>query len=102
MQATMHASRATDAWRHARRRRTTGAIVGTASDAAAAAGGLVIANAALSLGIGLPTGATGLTLGVSILLAGLAGVKGRTKRDARTAELTLITTRTSNEERRAA
>jgi len=111
MQATMHAHRANEAWRQTRRRRTTGAIVGTASDAATAAGGLVIANAALSLGIGLPSGIAGLALGASILAMGLAGFTGvgrlaglkglgRAPRPARS--LTVFTTTLAREERSAA
>ena len=54
-----------------RRRQATGAIE-RAADAALAAGGALIANAVLPLGFGLPSGRAGLSMGASLLCAGLA------------------------------
>lgn len=68
---THSAEFAAQAWRERQRRRTAAAALDRVADAALAAGGAVVANAALSLQLGLPSGGTGLTFGAALLVAGI-------------------------------
>lgn len=60
------------AYRSTRRRRAARATADTAADAAMASGGLAIANVALNLKLGLPSGASGLVMGAALLAIGAA------------------------------
>ncbi|HEX9713371.1 MAG TPA: hypothetical protein VGB52_12590 [Actinomycetota bacterium] len=60
------------AWQHGARRRRIAGAAERAADAALAAGGIVLANAATPLGLGLPSGRPGTALGMSLLGAGFA------------------------------
>jgi len=82
----MRSERATYAARAYRRghaRRTALGAMERAADGVLAAGGLLIANASMSLGLGLPDGTVGTTLGMSLLGAGIAWMSRH--RRARTA-----------------
>ena len=57
-----------------RRRRSVCGVLERAADALLAAGGLLLANAALPLGLGLPVGRLGLSLGAAMVCAGLAWI----------------------------
>ncbi len=68
-----------------RRRGAIGALERMA-DAALAAGGAIVVNAVVGLGLGLPAGRAGLSLGASLVCAGLAWItrhRGRTTRPQR-------------------
>ena len=69
---TTRAAAADSAFRAGRRRRATRSAIDTAVDGLIASGGLVFANATFGLGVGLPEGAGGSTLGATLLLAGIA------------------------------
>lgn len=60
------------AWEHGTRRRRIAGLSDRAADAALAAGGIVFANAAMPLELGLPAGRPGMALGMSLLGAGFA------------------------------
>ena len=68
---THSAEFAAQAWRERQRRRTAAAALDRVADAALAAGGAVVANNALSLQLGLPSGGTGFAFGVALLVAGI-------------------------------
>jgi hypothetical protein len=69
------------AWEEGTRRRRREGSLERAADAVLAAGGLFAINATTSLGLGLPTGRAGFTIGASLVTAGFAWmVRGRTRR----------------------
>src|SRR5688572_13291635 len=69
---TRNAEQAIVSWNQGQRRRATAASVERFADGVAATGGLILTNAALSLGIGMPAGRAGVGLGASLLAAGIA------------------------------
>ena len=69
---TTKAAYAGEAFRIGRRRRAARSIVESAADGAIAGGGLLLANAASQMGLGLPEGALGLSLGTGLLSLGIA------------------------------
>lgn len=69
---TTTAAAAGSAFKAGRRRRLARSSMDTAVDGLIASGGLMLANAAFGLGVGLPEGAGGSSLGASLLLAGIA------------------------------
>lgn len=72
MTPTHTARHAAATWEHGHRRRLLAATIERTADAAIAAGGLLVANGALPLDLGLPAGATGISLGAGLVCAGLA------------------------------
>ena len=82
LNAEQRISAATVAWHEgARRRRRTGIVEG-AADALLAGGGLVMANATMSLELGLPAGRAGLSLGIGLASAGAAWIMRHRARKA--------------------
>jgi hypothetical protein len=71
---TRNAEHAIATWQQARRRRTAGSAIERVADGLTASGGIVLANAALSLGLGLPAGRLGAALGGSLLAGGLTWI----------------------------
>jgi hypothetical protein len=69
---TTIASSADQAFRAGRRRRAARGAVENGVDGLLASGGMLMANAMLELGMGLPEGAAGVSLGASFLVAGFA------------------------------
>lgn len=69
--ATDPRERAVTSYLEVRRRRRTRGLIDTAADAAMAGGGLLLANAAMHLGMGLPEGRNGLALGGMFLASGI-------------------------------
>lgn len=63
--------RAVEVFNTTRRRRRVRATYDTIADAALATGGLVLANATMGFGMGLPEGRNGIALGGSLVAAGL-------------------------------
>jgi hypothetical protein len=74
---TRSAAHATEAFRSGRRRRAVRSGLEQGVDGMMAAGGLLIANTALGMGLGLPEGAAGLSLGTGLVCAGLAWITRR-------------------------
>jgi hypothetical protein len=72
MTPTRTARHAAATWQQGHRRRLLAASAERTADAAIAAGGLLVANGTLSLQLGLPAGATGISLGAGLVCAGLA------------------------------
>lgn len=66
------AERAMSAWRASRRRRLAAGALQSAGDAIVALAGLLLANAALRLDLGLPEGRAGLAVGATLLCIGAA------------------------------
>lgn len=66
--------RAVASFRETRRRRRARGAIDTAVDAVMATGGIIVANAALHLNVGLPEGRNGLALGGALLAAGMAWI----------------------------
>ena len=85
---TRNAEHAIASWNQGQRRRTAAAGAERFADGIAATGGLILTNAVLSLGIGMPAGRAGVGLGASLLAAGIAWMS-RVWR-ARTAPLPMI------------
>jgi hypothetical protein len=86
------AATAMRAYESGRRRRTASGVIESLADASLAAGGVMVANATLSLGFGLPGGRGGISLGASLVCAGLAWItrhRGRVTRPQRDVTLTL-------------
>lgn len=80
---TQRAAHATRAYRAGSRRRAARAAIEQAVDATIASGGLLLANAAFDLGIGLPDGRTGLSLGTLLIGGGVAWIaRHRARRHA--------------------
>lgn len=69
---TSTAQHAISAWTSTKRRRTATGAIDSAADATLAAGCLVLANAVLSLHLGLPAGARGSALAGSLICSALA------------------------------
>lgn len=70
------------AWRQGARRRRIAGVAERVADASLAAGGLVLANATLTLEMGLPVGRAGWSLGIGLLAGGLAWMlRTRPRRD---------------------
>ena len=80
MGPTKRAMHAEHAWRAARRRRGTAAVVGSAADAAIATGGLLFANATFGLGIGLPAGRAGIACGAALIASGVSALRSHRRR----------------------
>lgn len=91
------AAYADEAFRTGRRRRAARGAVDTLLDAALAIGGLVLANAALRLGLGLPEGRAGISLGLAVLSLAVAAVTGTRRRTTRHARPVVIPVRTTVE-----
>ncbi|HVL33325.1 MAG TPA: hypothetical protein VM600_07060 [Actinomycetota bacterium] len=85
MASTQTARTAVDAWTVAQRRRRTVHTFDRLADAAFASGGLVLANATLSLELNLPVGSCGGALSVA-LIAGALSWMSRSKRARTTAQ----------------
>jgi hypothetical protein len=87
------ATYAARAYSRGRARRTALGAVERAADGVLAAGGLFLANASMSLGLGLPDGTVGTTLGFSLLGAGIAWMsrhrRGRIARPQHEASIAL-------------
>jgi len=60
------------AWQQGARRRRRRGLAESAADALLAGGGIVMANAAFPLELGLPAGRAGLSLGAGLVFAGIA------------------------------
>ena len=73
---TRNAEHAIATWQQAHRRRAARALTDRVADGLTALGGIVLANAVLSLGMGLPNGRIGALLGMALLVAGLAKIMG--------------------------
>lgn len=87
---------AMQAYAAGRRRRCLSGMLERIADASLAAGGMIVANAAFSLGFGLPTGRAGLSLGASLICAGLAWItrhRGHRARPERPIAVTLAAPR---------
>lgn len=69
---TRSASHAISAYQHGQRRRNTTAALDHTAEGIVAVGGLLATNAALSLNMGLVPGRAGLSIGISMLCAGVA------------------------------
>ncbi|HEX9775525.1 MAG TPA: hypothetical protein VGB83_08085 [Actinomycetota bacterium] len=82
---TTRAAYANRMYRRGRRRRMARTSLECGVDAAVSAGGLLLANAALGFGLGLPDGAAGIGAGVAMLAAGIASLGRRGHRRARPA-----------------
>jgi hypothetical protein len=97
---THQAAYADEAFRTGRRRRAARGMLDTALDALVAMGGLIVANASFALGLGLPEGRAGISLGAGLLMLGLA-IATSTRRRARhhhpTLDPRLATVRTAYE-----
>lgn len=63
--------RAIEAFKVTRRRRRLRSTYDTVADAALATGGLVLANATLQFGMGLPEGRNGIALGGALVAGGM-------------------------------
>lgn len=69
------------AWEEGSRRRRLGNAAERVADAVLAAGGIVMADATMSLGLGLPAGRSGFAIGASLASAGFAWmIRGRARR----------------------
>ncbi|MFN2613492.1 MAG: hypothetical protein ABR552_01565 [Actinomycetota bacterium] len=69
---TRSAEHAIATWQETQKRRAASAFADRVADGLTASGGIVLVNAMCGLGIGLPTGRIGVTLGGSVLAGGLA------------------------------
>jgi hypothetical protein len=72
--------RAIESFRITRRRHRTRGTVDTIADAVMATGGLVLANAGLRFGLGLPEGRNGLALGGALLASGMIWISRHVRR----------------------
>ena len=67
-------ARAVSSFQQTQHRRRVRGLLDTAADAVMASGAIVTANAALHLGVGLPSGRNGVALGGALLAAGMAWI----------------------------
>lgn len=87
-------------WKKSHRRRTVLAGVDRISDGVLAAGGALVVNSVMPLGFALPRGQAGLSLGASMVCAGVAWMMHNRRHSA--AERELQTARARQQETRAA
>ncbi len=80
---TTKAAHAGEAFRIGRRRRAARNLVESAVDGALAGGGLLLANAATEMSLGLPEGAVGISLGTGLLSLGIAWLARHRRRSDR-------------------